>query len=74
MGANMAEPQSARVLDSLALAWYLCGEPGKAAGLVRKALANLGEEDAELRTELERKLDKYAKAADEAGIDIEDDV
>jgi hypothetical protein len=66
--------QSARVLDSMALAWHLCGESGKAAGLICKALAALTEEDADLRAELERKLSRYVEAAEEAGLDIEEDV
>lgn len=70
----MKESQSARVLDSMALAWYRCGEPGKAAGFIRKALAALPGEESELRAELERKLAKYVEAAEEAGLEIEDDI
>ena len=68
----MTESQSPRVLDSLALALYLSGEPGKAAAVQRKALALLGDDDPRLRAELEGKLAKYIRAAEEAGLDIEE--
>ena len=68
----MAAKHSPRVLDSLALAYSLAGEPGKAAAVERKAIDELGEADPELRAELEKKLERYLKAADEAGIEIED--
>ena len=68
------EPQSARVLDSLALAYSLSGEPGKAAGVIRKALTLLGDNDPGLHQTLEKKLAKYVEAAEEAGLEIEDEV
>lgn len=68
----MAEKHSPRVLDSLALAYSLNGEPGKAAAVERRAIEALGDADPGLRAELEKKLERYEKAADDAGIEIED--
>lgn len=68
----MAEPESPRVLDSLALAYFLSGEPGLAARTQRRALALLPADDADLRGELETKLERYVEAARDAGIDVEE--
>ncbi len=68
----MPEPHSPRVLDSLALAYFLSGEPGKAAGVELRALKLLGDEDSTLRPHLERKLAQYTEAAEEAGVEIEE--
>jgi hypothetical protein len=70
----MDEPHSPRVLDSLALAYYLSGEPGKAAGVLRKAIAALGEDREGMREALERKLAKYLAEAEEGGFEVEDGV
>ena len=69
----MDKRRSPRVLDSLALAYYLNGEPGKAAAAIRRAIEALGEDDPDLNAALERKLTRYTQAAEEAGIPIEDD-
>ncbi|MEM7262778.1 MAG: hypothetical protein AAF488_12365 [Planctomycetota bacterium] len=71
------EAQSPRVLDSLALAHFLGGEPGKAAALIQRAIdfldgADEGSGDDGLRGELQKKFDRYAAAAEEAGLPIDD--
>ena len=68
----MTERHSPRTLDSLALAYFLTGDPAKAAQTQRMALSLLPPGDSDLRAELERKLEKYLEAAREAGLDVED--
>ena len=67
----MTKSSSPRVLDSLALAYSLSGEPAKAAVVQRQAIELLGEGDPELRAELEEKLTRYLQAAEEAGLELE---
>ena len=73
----MTQESPPRVLDSLALAYYLSGEPAKAAAVERKAIARLGQGNGEgngrLRAELEKKLQRYVRAAEEAGLEIDGD-
>lgn len=69
----MTERHTPRTLDSLALAYFLSGEPGRAAAVERQALALLGDGDPELRAILEEKLARYTRAAEEAGLEIEDE-
>ena len=68
----MSKDQSARVLDGLAMANFLAGEPGKAAALQKRALAALGDGEEELAVELQKKLDRYLREAEEGGFEIEE--
>jgi len=69
----MREKHTPRTLDSLALAYFLSGEAGRAAAVQRRAIALLGDADPQLRAALEEKLAKYVRAAEEAGLEIPDD-
>ena len=68
----MPERHTPRTLDSLALAYFLTGESDKAARTQREAIALLPPEDTGMRAELEKKLQRYLDAAQEAGLDVED--
>ncbi|MBN1442563.1 MAG: hypothetical protein JXA90_07630 [Planctomycetes bacterium] len=67
----MAERHSPRTLDSLALAYFLTGDPAKAARTQQQALSLLPPGDSDLRAELERKLERYLDAAREAGLEVD---
>ena len=69
----MTESESPRVLDSLARAYYLTGDPAKAVSVQRRAIVLLGEIDSALHREMEAKLATYVAAAEEAGLNLEDE-
>jgi len=69
----MTNGDNPRVLDSLALAYYLSGDPAKAAAAQRRALAALDDRDPQLRAELEKKLAKYLAEAESAGLLVDDE-
>ena len=60
----MSTEENPRLLDSMALGFFLCGEHRKAVETQRRAILTLGSDEAELRVHLESKLEKYIAALD----------
>ena len=65
----MADQATARTLDSLALAHFLTGEVRRAVKIQSQAVDLIGNDDPELKAQLQAKLEKYRQAAKEEGLD-----
>ncbi len=58
----MPGEENPRILDSMALGFFVCGEYQKAVDTQARALSLVPEEDEDLRRQLESKLEKYRTA------------
>jgi hypothetical protein len=58
----MTNEENPRLLDSMALGFFLCGEHREAVETQRRAIQLLGSDETELRAHLETKLEKYLAA------------
>ena len=58
----MPDEKNARLLDSMALAFSLCGDHREAVDTQRRAVELIGPGEPELRASLQSRLEKYVEA------------
>ena len=68
----MTDEENPRVLDSMALGFSLCGQHEQAVETQHRAISLLGPEDTILRSEMQKKLEKYKTALGESAGSAED--